>query len=199
MIPRDKGGRCSSASRVVRGMRREATSEPGPSRADTSRTPPQAAARGRPPRGVRPQKFFRWYKGQRAMGSDPQYFSAGARAKVEWGLTPVADAARNGCAREGCGLQPVSHRTDQIARRGGREAWKRVVRSRERDKAVGRNAIPFVAKVRAGLDGHPFRDPSVIGKDDSRIAATTDCFTWWAMLGSNQRPLPCEGSALPLS
>jgi hypothetical protein len=22
---------------------------------------------------------------------------------------------------------------------------------------------------------------------------------WWAMLGSNQRPLPCEGSALPLS
>jgi hypothetical protein len=21
----------------------------------------------------------------------------------------------------------------------------------------------------------------------------------WAMLGSNQRPLPCEGSALPLS
>jgi hypothetical protein len=24
-------------------------------------------------------------------------------------------------------------------------------------------------------------------------------FTEWAMLGSNQRPLPCEGSALPLS
>ena len=23
--------------------------------------------------------------------------------------------------------------------------------------------------------------------------------SWWAMLGSNQRPLPCEGSALPLS
>jgi hypothetical protein len=22
---------------------------------------------------------------------------------------------------------------------------------------------------------------------------------WWAMLGLNQRPLPCEGSALPLS
>gem|GEM_PF-6579796 len=22
---------------------------------------------------------------------------------------------------------------------------------------------------------------------------------WWAVLGSNQRPLPCEGSALPLS
>jgi hypothetical protein len=24
-------------------------------------------------------------------------------------------------------------------------------------------------------------------------------FMKWAMLGSNQRPLPCEGSALPLS
>ena len=24
-------------------------------------------------------------------------------------------------------------------------------------------------------------------------------FDKWAMLGSNQRPLPCEGSALPLS
>src|SRR5215204_5034472 len=24
-------------------------------------------------------------------------------------------------------------------------------------------------------------------------------FSQWAMLGSNQRPLPCEGSALPLS
>ena len=24
-------------------------------------------------------------------------------------------------------------------------------------------------------------------------------FLWWAMLGSNQRPLPCEDSALPLS
>ncbi len=24
-------------------------------------------------------------------------------------------------------------------------------------------------------------------------------FSEWAMLGSNQRPLPCEGSALPLS
>ena len=24
-------------------------------------------------------------------------------------------------------------------------------------------------------------------------------FNEWAMLGSNQRPLPCEGSALPLS
>jgi hypothetical protein len=24
-------------------------------------------------------------------------------------------------------------------------------------------------------------------------------FRKWAMLGSNQRPLPCEGSALPLS
>jgi hypothetical protein len=24
-------------------------------------------------------------------------------------------------------------------------------------------------------------------------------FLWWATLASNQRPLPCEGSALPLS
>ena len=24
-------------------------------------------------------------------------------------------------------------------------------------------------------------------------------YVWWAMLGLNQRPLPCEGSALPLS
>jgi hypothetical protein len=23
--------------------------------------------------------------------------------------------------------------------------------------------------------------------------------SWWAILGSNQWPLPCEGSALPLS
>ena len=25
------------------------------------------------------------------------------------------------------------------------------------------------------------------------------CFKWWAMQGLNLRPLPCEGSALPLS
>ena len=25
------------------------------------------------------------------------------------------------------------------------------------------------------------------------------CFYWWAVQGSNLRPLPCEGSALPLS
>ena len=25
------------------------------------------------------------------------------------------------------------------------------------------------------------------------------CFYWWARLGSNQRPLECESSALPLS
>lgn|GEM_PF-3231722 len=24
-------------------------------------------------------------------------------------------------------------------------------------------------------------------------------YFWWALLGSNQWPLPCEGSALPLS
>ena len=27
----------------------------------------------------------------------------------------------------------------------------------------------------------------------------TPCFLWWAMQGLNLRPLPCEGSALPLS
>ena len=32
-----------------------------------------------------------------------------------------------------------------------------------------------------------------------RIFALTICFYWWAVLGSNQWPLPCEGSALPLS
>lgn len=30
------------------------------------------------------------------------------------------------------------------------------------------------------------------------ISASND-FYWWAMLGLNQRPLPCEDSALPLS
>ena len=33
----------------------------------------------------------------------------------------------------------------------------------------------------------------------SRNAAEMREKVWWAMLGSNQRPLPCEDSALPLS
>jgi hypothetical protein len=33
--------------------------------------------------------------------------------------------------------------------------------------------------------------PSVIGQSDS--------LCWWAILGLNQWPLPCQGSALPLS
>ncbi len=31
-----------------------------------------------------------------------------------------------------------------------------------------------------------------------RLDATI-CSIWWAQVGSNHRPLPCEGSALPLS
>ena len=30
-------------------------------------------------------------------------------------------------------------------------------------------------------------------------AAQSDCLCWWAILGLNQWPLPCQGSALPLS
>ena len=30
-------------------------------------------------------------------------------------------------------------------------------------------------------------------------AATVSLILWWAVQGSNLRPLPCEGSALPLS
>jgi hypothetical protein len=33
----------------------------------------------------------------------------------------------------------------------------------------------------------------------STICLQNSIFSEWAMLGSNQRPLPCEGSALPLS
>ena len=34
---------------------------------------------------------------------------------------------------------------------------------------------------------------------DLALHLQTVTFIEWAMLGSNQRPLPCEGSALPLS
>ena len=40
-------------------------------------------------------------------------------------------------------------------------------------------------------------------RDDSQaprqLAVLDENERWWAMLGSNQRPLPCEDSALPLS
>ena len=36
-------------------------------------------------------------------------------------------------------------------------------------------------------------------KKDLALVCQVLLFAWWAMLGLNQRPLPCEGSALPLS
>jgi hypothetical protein len=36
-------------------------------------------------------------------------------------------------------------------------------------------------------------------KKQARYCYLACQLSWWAMLGSNQRPLPCEGSALPLS
>ena len=47
----------------------------------------------------------------------------------------------------------------------------------------------------------PCRDavlaPSGAGGSTVRIGRSRD--RWWAVQGSNLRPLPCEGSALPLS
>jgi hypothetical protein len=40
----------------------------------------------------------------------------------------------------------------------------------------------------------PFRH---FGKERRQFMQTT--FHWWAVQGSNLRPLPCEGNALPLS
>ncbi len=38
--------------------------------------------------------------------------------------------------------------------------------------------------------------PLTLGPGD---AAQSDRLCWWAILGLNQWPLPCQGSALPLS
>jgi hypothetical protein len=56
---------------------------------------------------------------------------------------------------------------------------------------VGAAASP-PPRVQCSLAERQIRDPP-------KIASTTCCGTWWAILGLNQWPLPCQGSALPLS
>src|SRR3712207_8280173 len=43
-----------------------------------------------------------------------------------------------------------------------------------------------------------FRSESTAKRPHSRLFLQVHVFGVWAMLVSNQRPLPCEGSALPL-
>ena len=55
---------------------------------------------------------------------------------------------------------------------------------------VDQNLSPVIAE-RLRSAGHDAVDTGDIDLPD-RVS-------WWAILGSNQWPLPCEGSALPLS
>ena len=63
--------------------------------------------------------------------------------------------------------------------------------------SVSRSTLyAWCAKHRAG--GLPaLQDRSRVPRRPRRPASGAG--EWWAMLGSNQRLLPCEGSALPLS
>jgi hypothetical protein len=49
--------------------------------------------------------------------------------------------------------------------------------------------------------GFPHFFPITKRSATARVAQVIDLFGifWWAVQGSNLRPLPCEGSALPLS
>ena len=67
----------------------------------------------------------------------------------------------------------------------------------------------MVLKTLKALSWHGNEECNRIAMQDKRIKAHKQkgqmqlasglCCSWWALLGSNQRPLPCEGSALPLS
>ena len=43
------------------------------------------------------------------------------------------------------------------------------------------------------------REGGTTGAKVLEVSVPNYCFYWWAVQGSNLRPLPCEGSALPLS
>ena len=73
----------------------------------------------------------------------------------------------------------VEQRAVRVEDEGG-EGWGIGGRRRSRDRASRSLARPPPKK-----RGYTLR--------------VTPWFMWWALLGSNQRPLPCEGSALPLS
>ena len=70
--------------------------------------------------------------------------------------------------------------------------------------AVDRAVHPAAAEQRLvrGVDDRIHGEPSDVSLDDfdpARCAHVPAGGIWWAMLDLNQRPLPCEDSALPLS
>ena len=90
------------------------------------------------------------------------------------------------------------------ARRWGLRMWWRLITRRicgwpstwARSSAVSRWCPQVDSNHQSGI-----RNPVVYplnrwGRTQGLCIGTAG---WWAMLGSNQRPLPCEGSALPLS
>ncbi len=54
---------------------------------------------------------------------------------------------------------------------------------------------------RAPHPAHPHHSCPTSGEDEKKAPsiAAEGFISWWAVQGSNLRPLPCEGSALPLS
>ena len=99
----------------------------------------------------------------------------------------------------------LRHRKCGGTRRVGKGGCKRVARRAHEEvasKAPGgeKRCGPALIQPRA-LDGnrvarHFRRRYAQVKTGLCRLAASKK---WWAMLGLNQRPLPCEGSALPLS
>jgi hypothetical protein len=61
--------------------------------------------------------------------------------------------------------------------------------------------MPVSRCARVNLLGKQGKEIRVSAEENKAIVRRwfEDLFSEWAMLGSNQRPLPCEGSALPLS
>ncbi len=69
-----------------------------------------------------------------------------------------------------------------------RVGWRAPVERREQDRALARDSRPRIS----------FRGKTSPGRAYA-VYRNGPWGRWWAMLGLNQRPLPCESSALPLS
>jgi len=104
----------------------------------------------------------------------------------------------------------LRHTTATLLLRAGVDAHRvqRLLRHRDVRTTTGIYGHLDVEDLRAAVATLPGLGPNWVQMDPTPQAETengtantanTDENSWWALQDSNLRPLPCEGSALPLS
>ena len=104
----------------------------------------------------------------------------------------------------------LRHTTATLLLRAGVDAHRvqRLLRHRDVRTTTGIYGHLDVEDLRAAVATLPELGPNWVQMDPTPQAeteygpantATSEEFSWWALQDSNLRPLPCEGSALPLS